>query len=175
MKTKWLLAALAVSLTTMGFECINEDLLVAVNIKGVSGTYAVNTGSGGFNDCTTLTAGDYLNPDYTDVKDVRISDIKVSVIGTYNATINNGSSVLVNGQQILTLVAGTQWSYFSTPRSLISDPNIVKVPGGILTLVNAIKNKQDIVVCGVGSISPAPVPSGLAVKVEVFGQIDANL
>jgi hypothetical protein len=175
MKSKLLLVALTLALTTQGFECINEDLLVSIDVKGITGTYNVNPGDGQFNDCTTLLSTDYLDPDFTSIKDVRIYDIRISTVGTYTATIAGNSRVTVNGQTILTLVGGTQWSYFSTPKSILTDPNIVRVPAGILTLVNAIKAKQNVTICGVGSISPAPVPTGLALKVEVYGQVDAEV
>lgn len=175
MKTKFVLLALFIAMTTTGFECINENLLVAVNVKGVSGTYAVSSGNGTFANDVTFTAAEYLDPDFTNIKDVRIYDIKVSTIGTYAGTISSQSAVTVNGQTILTLRGGTQWGYFNTPRSIITDPNIVPVSAGLARLITAIKNKEDVVIHGDGSISPAPFPSGLAVKIEVFGQVDAEV
>lgn len=175
MKTTLVFIVLLVALTTMGFECINEDLLVSVNVKGITGSYAVNPGNATFNDCTTILSSDYLDPDYTDIKDVRISDIKVSTVGSYAGNVVAGARVTVNGTDILRLSTTQPWSYFNTPRSIITDPNIQRVPAGILTLINAVKNKQNVVICGIGSVSLNPVPSGLLVRVEVFGQVDASL
>ena len=175
MKVKMFFVVLVAALTTLGFECINENLLVSIDIEGITGTYNVNPGDGTFNDCTTITSAQYLDPDYESIKDVRVYDIRVSTIGTYAATMSGSSRVTVNGVTILTLVGGTQWGYFSTPRSILTDPQIVKNVPGIVTLVNAVKNKQNVIICGVGSISPAPVPSGLKLKIEVFGQVDAEV
>ena len=175
MKLKLLLAVLVLVLTTQGFECINEDLLVSIDVKGITGTYDVNPGDGLFgppSDCVTFTAADYLDADFTNIKDVRIYDIKVSTLGTYGTV--NSATLTVNGTPILTLVGGTAWSYFSTPRSILTDSKINKNLAGITALVNALRNKQSIQICGQGSVGPAPVPTGLAVKVEVYGQVDAN-
>lgn len=175
MKTKMLYVVLVAALATSGFVCINEDLLVSVEIEGITGTYNVNPGDGTFNDCTTISSAQYLDPDYSSIRGVRIYDIKVSTIGAYAATVSGNSRVTVNGVTILSLVGGTQWNYFSTPRSILTDPNISKNTPGILALVNAITNRQNIIICGIGSISPAPVPAGLKMKIEVFGQVDAGV
>jgi hypothetical protein len=45
----------------------------------------------------------------------------------------------------------------------------------VLTLINAVKTKQNIQICGIGQVSLNPVPSGLSVKVEILGQADAQL
>lgn len=175
MKSKLLLVALALALTTQGFECINENFLISIDVKGITGTYDVNPGDGLFgppSDCVTFTADDYLDPDFTDIKDVRIYDIRVSTIGTYGVV--NSATLTVNGTPILTLVGSTAWSYFNTPRSILTDPKINKNLAGIAVLVNALKNKAPVQICGQGSVGPVPVPAGLAVKVEVYGQVDAN-
>ena len=174
MRTKLIITFLFIALTTMGFDCINEDLLVAVNIKGITGTYRVNQGNGAFDSCKTLTADDYLDPDYTDISDVRIYDIRVSTSGTYAGTINNTTVTLNGSTTLLTLTSGTTWSYFNTPRSILTDPKIQKNPPGLVALVNAVKHKQTVTLCGSGSISPTPFPSNLYVTIEVFGQVDAK-
>lgn len=177
MKTKMILAALFIALTTMGFDCINNDFVVSVNIQGVTGTFYVNRGNGAlFDGSKTFPASDYLNQDFSDeIKDVRIYDVRVSTGGPYTGSISNGT-VSVNGTPILRIVNSTPWSAFNTPQSLLTSPYINRVPGGVGPLVNAIRNKQDITIRGFGSLSaPVDRDSTYFISVEVLGQVDASV
>jgi hypothetical protein len=178
-----LLLAFVLVLTTQGFECINEDLLVSIDIKGITGKYKVNPGDGTFNDSTKVRSNDYLDPGYPDIKNVRIYDIKVSTSGSYTGTINiaevtvRDSTAGTGDTGILSVVPNTDWGYFKdTPRSLLTDPKIQKNTAGILALVNAIKQKHTIVLRGDGRITPGPTSfqTDVFIKVEVYGQVDAN-
>lgn len=170
MKMRVVVVALFAALVTMGFQCINENFLVSVNIQGISGTYKINPGNGQFNDCVTKNAGDYLDQNYKTFSNARIYDIKVSTIGTYTGNLNGTATI--NGTAILSF--NGSFAYFNTPRSLLTDPNITRNPAGINVLVNAINNKQIVTLCGVGAATPGPFPDGQYVKVEVFGQVDAE-
>ena len=173
MKTIALLAVILAAFATLGFSCINEGFLVSINLEGISGVYTINAGDGKFNECSNpVSPNTYLGTTYADadIRDARIYDIKVSTIGTYTGNVNG--SVTVNGVTILTFNGA--FSYFNTPRSLLTDPNITRSSPGILTLVTAIKNRQTITLCGTGGVSPSPFPSGQKVKIEVLGQIDAE-
>jgi hypothetical protein len=119
----------------------------------------------------TITANQYLDQDFSDqIQAVRIFDIKVSTIGTYSGNVNGTATV--NGVAILNYSG--PWSSFNTPQSLLTSPLITRSAGGIAPLVNAITNKQTIVLCGAGSVSQVPVPDGLYVQVDVSGQVDAQ-
>jgi len=171
MKVKTVLMMLFVGLMTMGFECVNDNAFFSVNLQGVTGTFKVNPGNNpNFNDCKTFLAQDYLDASFGTLGDVRIYDIRVSTIGAYGGNVNG--RVEVNGVTILSYSG--PWSNFSTPRSLVTSTLITRSPAGLATLINAIKNKQDITLCGIGSVSQIPVPDGLYVKVEVFGQVDGT-
>jgi hypothetical protein len=112
-----------------------------------------------------------------------ISSVRVSCHGLERAIAYENENVYichrwritVNGTDLLRLSTTQPWSYFNTPRSIITDPNTQRLPGGVLALINAVKSKQNVVICGIGTVSLNPVPTGLLVKVEVFGQVDANL
>jgi hypothetical protein len=179
MKTKIVLVALFVALATMGFDCINDNFLVSVNIKGISGTYPINAGNNpNFSGSTPpIAPSDYLDQNYSDeIKDVRVYDIKVSTIGAYGGNINGGTAqVIVDGLPTTLMTYNGPWSAFNTPRSLLTDTLLVRSAGGITALVNAIKSKKAVTLLGFGSVSQTPVPSGLSVKVEVFGQVDAQV
>jgi len=174
MKAKMILAAIFIALTTMGFDCINSDFLVAVNVRGVTGTFYVNQGNGSFDDSKTFLSSDYLDQDFSDeIRDVRIYDVRVSTGGPYTGSVSSGT-VSVNGTPILTLVASTPWNAFNSPQSLLTSPYIRRIPGGIGALVNAIRSKQDITLRGFGSLSgPVDRDGTYFVAVEILGQVDA--
>ncbi len=174
MKTKLILVVLFAALTTMGFDCINDEVSISVNLQGVAGTFVVNPGSNvNLNSCTApINSSDYLDSDFGTIGGVRIYDIQVSTIGSYPGSIANGR-VTVNGTTILTY-SGT-WAAFNTPQSLITSPLITRSPGGVQALVSAILARQQIVICGLGTMSQQVTQSNLAIKVEVFGQVDGQL
>jgi hypothetical protein len=175
MKAKIVLISLFVALATMGFDCINDSFLVSVNVNGITGKFKINPGNnpnfGPPGDCVTITASQYLDQSYSDeIQDVRIFDIKVSTIGTYAGNVNGTATV----NNVAILNYSGPWSSFNTPQSLLTSQLITRSAGGIGLLVNAIKNKQTIVLCGVGSVSQVPVPDGLYIQVDVSGQVDAK-
>jgi hypothetical protein len=178
MKTKFMLVILIVALTTMGFDCINDDASISVNLQGLTGTYAINPGTNlNFNSCTnTINSSDYLDSDFGTIGGVRIYDIKVSTIGAYPGNIANGRvNIIVNGTTTTVLSYSGSWAAFNTPQSLISSPLITRNPGGVQALVNAILQRQPIVICGLGTLSQPVTQIGDTVKVEVFGQVDGQL
>ncbi|MBX2992892.1 MAG: hypothetical protein KF749_17200, partial [Bacteroidetes bacterium] len=105
------------------------------------------------------------------LNNVRIYDILVSTNGTYGGNVSG--TVQVNGQQILAYSGS--WAAFNTPQSLVTSPLITRNVAGLTALVNAIRNKQQITLAANGNVSQVPVPNGLSVKVQVLGQVDAEL
>jgi hypothetical protein len=179
MKTKIVLMALFVALATMGFDCINDNFLVSVNVNGISGTYFIKTGTtptfGPPDDCKTVS--DYLDKDYSnEITGVQIFDIRITTAGSYNGTINNGK-VTVNGVTIMYLNGSPAWSAFNTPQSLLTSPFIDRTPGRINLnpLVNAITKGDPVTLCGSGSVSGTVNQTDLSVRIEVFGQVDAKV
>jgi hypothetical protein len=170
MKARIVLIAMVAALLTLGFSCINDNFLISVNLKGISGTYAINPGDGNFNKCITKNSSDYLDANFSYEDTVRIYDIQVSTIGTYTGNVNGTATV--NGATILSF--NGPFTYFNTPRSLLNDPKITRNPAGISALIIAIRNQQPVTLCGVGAATPGPFPAGDSVKIEVFGQIDAT-
>jgi hypothetical protein len=165
---------LFVGLMTMGFDCVNDNALIAVNITGITGTYNINPGGTAFDGSVTIKSSDYLNIDFgsIDLNTTRIYDIRVSTSGTFAGSVSG--QVLVNGTQILSF--NGPWASFNTPQSLVTSPlfDRTNAAAGIAALVQAIRNRTDITLRGLGTTSQA-VPSGLAVRVEVFAQVDAEL
>ena len=174
MKAKMMLAAFFVALATMGFDCINSDFLVSVNVKGISATIQVHPGPTTFGADTTFHSSDYLDPDFSDViKDVRIYDVQVSTIGQFNGQVTV-NTVNVNGVPLIR-VDTTPWNTFNTPQSLLTPPPVHVLPGGVAALISAIRNRQDIRLLAGGNVSTPVTQNNLFVKIEVFGQFDASV
>ena len=170
MKVLVVAAVTLAAFAALGFSCINEGFIISVNIEGVTGTFKINQGNGSFNDCVTVPADTYLDVGYDNLKNVRIYDIRVSTIGTYSGNVNGTASV--NGVNILQFNGA--FSYFNTPRSILTDPNVTSNPAGLVALRQAIESKSSIRLCGVGSAAPSPFPADQYVKIEVLGQVDAE-
>jgi hypothetical protein len=173
MNTRILLGILLLALPTMGSDCINDGFLISVNIEGITSKFDISPGNdptfGPPNDCETIPASVYLTSEFGDYENVRIYDIKVTTVGTYPGNVNG--TVLVNG--IPAASYSGSWSAFNTPQSLLTSGLVTRTGGGIGEMVLAVLNRRDITVCGQGSVSQVPVPSGLSVVIEVFGQVDA--
>src|SRR5512135_1126569 len=89
MKTKLLLFSLLLILATTGSTCINDGFLVAVNLP-INPCFKINAGPTlTFNRSITDTLAMELDPSYREnIKSARYYDIRVSVLGTYNGTVN---------------------------------------------------------------------------------------
>lgn len=172
MNVKLVFALLVVALMTMGFDCVNDNVLVSVNVTGITGTFSLQPGGTSFDETRTISSSDYLDVGYSDLNlnSFRVYDIQITTIGSFNGTVN--AQVLVNGAEILSFSG--PWSSFNAPQSLVSSQLITRNPTGILTLLNAIRNRQDVQIRARGTVSQA-LPSGLSIRVDVLAQVDAVL
>ena len=185
MKTKILLFSLLVVLATTGSTCINDGFLVSVNLP-INPCFTINPGPTlTFNPSITDTLALAIDPSYREnIKSARYYDIRVSVLGTYNGTVNgtvyiqrSGSS----GQQALLTFTGN-WSDFSTPQSLLgTSSHVAPVTVGVQELLTALNSltvnpNTYVKISAVGSLSgQSPVPSGLSLCVEILAQADAQV
>jgi hypothetical protein len=178
MKIRLVLAALLILLLNTGSSCINDSILVAVNLP-ISGTYSINGGNTtNFSGTTNIKLADQIDASYSDnLTTARFYDIRVSVSGAYAGNVNGTASI--NGTQLLTFSGS--WADFQTPQSLLgSSPHITPQPAGVAVLVNALNsfttNPATIVTLSAnGSLSQAPVPNGLTVTVQILSQVDAQV
>lgn len=172
MKVKLVLGLLVVALTTMGFDCVNDNALISVNIPGLTGTFRINPGGTSFDETVTVHSSDYLDIGFEDynLNSLRVYDIRVSTIGSFAGNVTG--QVLINGQQLLSY--NGPWNSFNTPQSLVTSTLITRNAAGVAALLSAIRNKQDVAIRGSGTVSQT-VPSGLAVQVEILAQVDAAL
>jgi len=167
------LAALGtIALSSASCLSILDNSEVAVNISGLIGEYNVPQGSSTFaSQCTTIAATDYLDADFDRLKNARIYDVQVSTIGTFGGTLSNGA-VTVNGQNLLTF-AGS-WNAYNVPQSILTSNLIQVQQTGLNTLVNAVNNRTNVQICASGAVNQ-PFTTGLKVRVQVFGQVDAEV
>lgn len=171
--------ALVVALSTMGFECINDPIIVSVNMDPLTKCYAINSGANpNFSGSATIDPNDLVNESFRDkISDARVYDITVRATGTFGGSVSNGV-VTINGHTILTY-SGT-WSDFSTEQSLVrGSSHIQKGADGIQELLRVLRQRplQSVVLASSGSLSGGgvpPVPSGLGLCVSIYAQIDAN-
>lgn len=168
--------ALVVALSTMGFECINDPIIVSVNIDPLNQCYGINEGSTTtYSDSVTINLGTLVNDAFNDkISNARVYDITIRVTGTYTGSISNGL-VMINGDSLLTY-QGT-WSDFSTEQSLVrQSPHITKVNLGIQGLGRLLQQRPlpSVVLKSSGSLSGGTVPQGLGLCINVYAQIDAN-
>ncbi len=171
MKARFVLAVLLIAMTTTGSDCINDGFLVSVNVEGLTGTFAINSGNNpAFDETVTILASDYLDTDFGDPQNVRIYDVLVHVSGAYSGSATG--TVTVNG--VPAIGFNGSWAAFSTPQSLLTSPLITRYPNGISTLVNAVLGEQDVTLRGFGTVSTTPVPAGLSVTIEIQAQVDAQ-
>lgn len=184
MKMKLVLAGLLIILLNTGSSCVNDSILVAVNLP-ISGSWNINGGSNtNFSGSTTAIAlAEQIDASYTDkIQNARYYDIRVSVSGAYAGAVSGTATIRKNnGVTTPLLTFNGSWADFQTPQSFLgSSPHITPQPAGIAVLVSALtdftSNPTTVVYLAAnGSLSQAPVPNGLSVKVEIFTQVDAQV
>jgi len=179
MKMKLLLAGLLIVLLNTGSSCINDGIVVAVNLP-ISHTWNVNSGTNtNFSGSSTpIVLANQIDGSYKDkVKGARYYDIRVSVGGTYSGNVSG--TAYINGIPLLTF--NGSWTDFKTPQSLLgSSTHVTPQTAGVAALVSALNNftsnsSTTVTLSANGNLTQSPVPAGLTVTVEIFAQIDAQV
>jgi hypothetical protein len=183
MKMKLVLAGLLILLLNTGSSCINDSILVAVNLP-ISSQWAINGGSNpNFSGRDTVVLADQIDDSYHNkIQNARYYDIRVSVIGTYSGNVSGTASIGLTPTNLVPLLTFTgSWADFQTPQSLLgSSSHITPQPAGIAVLVSALNsfttnNNTTVYLLASGALSQAPVPNGLSVKIEILSQVDAQV
>ena len=184
MKTKLLLVALFVALTTMGPDCINDPLIIAVNLDPVTGCWHVNPGDGLFNSTAgPYNVADFIDPSYRDkIEKLRIRDIIVRVTPGFPAGNVSGDGYFgfdtPTANVLLLHFSGPYSSFANGGVSLLNPGGLITYdPAGLATLIAAISNVNNlprtVVLRGVGGGPPVTPPS-FDVCCEIYFQADAN-
>ena len=184
MKIKIVLAALLIVLINTGSSCINDSILVAVNLP-ISASWSINGGNNtNFTGSTTSIAlAEQIDASYSDkLQKARFYDIRVSVAGAYSGNVTGTASIgNTPTTPVPLLTFNGSWADFQTPQSLLGNStHITPQAAGVAVLVSALNsftsNPSTVVYLSAnGSVSQAPVPNGLSVKVEIFTQVDAEV
>lgn len=182
MKTKALLLLLVGILATTGSTCIQEGFLVSVNVP-IKATFPINGGPNlVFSGSQTIKLSDLIDASYVDnLKNVRYFDVRISTTGTYNGTVFVTGSI--DGSELIkTKNSPTPWSDLATPQSLLGGSTKFDFQtAGLTQLMNKLNQfKSDpnttITLAANGTLSgQTPVPSGLALVVEIYAQADSEV
>lgn len=160
MRMKMIIGALFVALATMGFDCINDPLIVAVNLDPIEACWNVNTGSGNFGQ----TAGPFEIKSFIpsgyedDITALRIYDITVHVKGAHPSGVVTGDGYFrfpgfaSDSTEHHLLHFSGQYSAFETDVSVLNPGGLLTIdPAGMSALVTAI-------------IDPARLPNQIVVR-----------
>jgi len=183
MKTKVLLLLLVGLLATTGSTCINDGFLVAVNLP-IKATFNINAGPNlAFSGTYVVKLADQIDASYLEhIQNARFYDIRISTTGTYNGTLY----VIANIDGVKLVATKTQpwpWSDFATPQSLLLGSTKLEVDslglkqlGTKLVQFKASPQTTTVTLSANGTLSgQTPVPSGLALVVEILAQVDAEV
>jgi hypothetical protein len=182
MKTKALLLLLIGILATTGSTCIQDGFLVSVNVP-IKATFPINAGPNlVFSGSQTIKLSDLIDASYVDnLKNVRYFDVRISTTGTYNGTVFVTGSI--DGSELIkTKNTPTPWSDLATPQSLLGGSTKFDFQTAGLTQLmvklNQFKSNPNttVTLSANGTLSgQTPVPSGLALVVEIFAQADSEV
>jgi hypothetical protein len=182
MKTKALLLLLVGILATTGSTCIQEGFLVSVNVP-IKATFPINAGPNlVFSGTQTIKLSDLIDASYVDnLKNVRYFDVRISTTGTYNGTVFVTGSI--DGSELIkTKNTPTPWSDLATPQSLLTGSTKFDFQTAgltqLMTKLNQFKSNPNttVTLSANGTLSgQTPVPSGLALVVEIFAQADSEV
>ena len=180
MKSKVFLGAIFVMLMTTGADCINDPLIVALNVDPISGCFRVNTGNGSFNDQTSPIIIKGLIPsDFADnLREIRLYDIRIRVVGPYPTGNVTGACYFSfdnQPQQLLMTFSGAYSSYANGVSLLnpagLAAYNLPGLQAFIAALSNVNSLPTQIVLRGQGS-GPA-VTQNFSICVDILVQADA--
>lgn len=182
MKTKFILAACVVLLTTAGFDCINNPLFIALSLDPIAGCFPVNPGSGSFNNSSgSISIRGLIPSDYVDkLVYIRISDIRVRVSGNYPAGNVSGTGYFRfdSGTERILLTFNGPYSSFANGVSMLNSGGLITYnTTGLQIFIAAISNVNNlpntIVLRGQGS-GPA-VTQSFNVCMDILMQADADV
>ncbi len=181
MKTMtFVLVTLLVAIASVGFSCINDSFLVAVNLP-LTVEYKVNPGPAGVKIAdTTVYFKDQIDQSYVGkIQNVRYYDSQVSTIGTYSGSVPPNGQLLIDNQLLLSFHGN--WNDFNTPQSVLgSSPLVTPNNAGVAELLaklnQFIANQNTSVhLAGSCTLVGPDVPAGLRLRVQILCQVDAEV
>lgn len=177
------LAALIVALSTLGSSCVNDNVLVAVNLTPISARFRLGTGAM-FAGAITVNLDSLIAAEYKNkLRQGRVYDFKVRVEGEYSGAIAGAAAIRVDSAQSRLVLrfpetGSVPWSVFYTPQSLLTSSQYLSPQSeGIAELLRALTMSPlpRITVSTLGALNGTPIPDNLYVTIDLFLQADAQL
>lgn len=147
MKSKLVLFLLLVFLTTVGADCVNDPIVVALAVDPIKGCYPVNTGNGSFSGTTTVTLKDLIPSDFRDkLKGIRVYDVSVKVEGPYPSgnVSGNGYVRFDSGPELHVLSFSGQYSAFANGVSLLNSGGLITPASGFRQFLSQISDLNNL-------------------------------
>ncbi len=178
-----LLTGLVLSLALMGSSCVNDGVLVSVNLNPIVARFKLGTNTV-FVAAATINLDSLIPVQYKNrIRQGRLYDFKVRVEGEYAGAIAGTAAIRVASGEAKPILrfpeTGTApWSAFYTPQSLLTgSAYLTPQPEGINEILRALTTSPlpNVTVSTLGHLAPSPVPNNLTVHIELYIQADAEL
>ena len=172
MKIRALILLLLAAIPLMGFNCVNDEFTISLNLQPFNGTYPLTAGpTKTFGGSFSVDPGTMYDQGYT-ITGASVYDVRVSTAGPDLG--NCSGSVSVNGKLLLTY--NGPWTGFNTPQSLLSSRYITKNSLGIAELISCVVNKKLAVfsttgVVTIGGNVPAGCSLTISANVQAWGHL----
>lgn len=176
-------AALILAFSTLGSSCVNDNVLVAVNLTPISARFRLGTNAM-FAAAITVNLDSLIAPEYKNkLRQGRVYDFRVRVEGEYAGSIAGAAAIRVDtaaSRLILRFpeTGNVPWSVFYTPQSLLTSSQYLSPQSeGIAELLRALTMAPlpRITVSTLGALTGVPIPDSLYVMIDVYLQADAEL
>ena len=178
MKTKMLLGLLVVMIPLMGFDCVNDPIIVALNLKPFNATYVINPGSNNspYSGTTTIDPTSLYDNSYT-LTGVSVYNLTVQTAGPQDLGTCSGTVTITSSGTTHTLFTYSgPWTAFNTPQSLLTSSYITRDAAGVSQLIQAVQNKDQITFGGTASITfSGQINSGNSVIASAYVQAYGHL
>lgn len=176
MKTKLLLGFLVLLIPLMGFDCVNDVIVVSLDLKPFNAVYVLTPGNNAspYTGGATVDPGDLYDRSYV-LTGASVYDIKIQSVGPDLGTCS-GTVTITTGTTTNTLFTyNGPWTGFNIPQSLLTSSYITRNNAGVQQLVAAVLNKQVVTFGGAASITAATVPNNCSLVMSAYVQAYGHL
>lgn len=176
-------AAILLALSSVGSSCVNEGVMVSVNLNPIVGRFRLGTNTT-FAAAITVKLDSVISSEYkNNIRQGRVYDLKVRVEGDYAGAVSGIVAIRIDGDSLKPILrfpesGSANWSAFRTSQSLLEkSPYLSPQPEGIDILLRALTSSPlpNVTLATLGTLSVAPVPDNLYVNVEVYLQADVEV
>jgi len=176
-------AAILLALSSVGSSCVNDGVMVSVNLNPIVGRFRLGTNTT-FAGALIVKLDSLISSEYKNkIRQGRVYDLKVRVEGDYSGAVSGIVAIRIDGDSLKPILrfpksGSANWSVFRTSQSLLErSPYLSPQSEGIDILLRALTTSPmpNVTVATLGTLSVAPVPDNLYVNVEVYLQADVEV